>query len=61
MRMILECGRIVPGCSFVARADSEEDLLLKAVEHARSVHGVEHASEALKAKIRAAIIAADAD
>ena len=40
MRMILECGRIVPGCSFVARADSEEDLLLKAVEHARSVHGV---------------------
>jgi predicted small metal-binding protein len=49
------------GCSFVARADSEEDLLLKAVEHARSAHGVEHASEALKAKIRTAIIATDAD
>ncbi len=55
MRKTLRCGRIVPGCEFVAHADSEEELLRKAVEHARETHGMDHVSEALKAKIREAI------
>jgi predicted small metal-binding protein len=55
MRKILECRAIVPGCNFVARADSDEELLRKAVDHAHSAHGVEHMSEQLKAKVKAAI------
>jgi predicted small metal-binding protein len=55
MSKILECGLIVPGCNFVIHGDSEEDLMMKAVEHARAVHDVEYISEQLKARIRAAI------
>ena len=55
MRKILECRAIVPGCNFIARADSDEELLRKAAEHARSVHGVDRMTEPLKAKIKAAI------
>jgi predicted small metal-binding protein len=55
MRKVLECAAIVPGCTFVARADSDEELMRKAVEHARNVHGVGRMSEQLKMKIKAAI------
>lgn len=55
MRKVLECGAIVPGCNYVAHGASEEDLMLKAAEHARNAHGVEHLSEPLKAKIKASI------
>jgi predicted small metal-binding protein len=55
MSKILECGMIVPGCGFVIHGDSEEELMMKASEHARTVHEIEHLSEQLKARIRAAI------
>jgi predicted small metal-binding protein len=55
MSKVLECGSIVPGCKVVIHGDSEEDLMMKAMEHARAAHGVEHMSEQLKAHIRAAI------
>lgn len=55
MRKVLECGAIVPGCNYVARGDSEDDVMMKAAEHARSVHGVERMSDDLRAKVRAAI------
>jgi predicted small metal-binding protein len=55
MRKCLECGDIVPGCNYVARANTDEDLMLKAAEHARNVHGVQHMSEQLRAKIKACI------
>jgi predicted small metal-binding protein len=54
-RKVLECGAVVPGCNFVAHAESEDELMLIAAEHARSVHGVDHMSEELKAKVRAVI------
>lgn len=54
-RMTLACGSIVPGCDFVAHADSEDELMMKAAEHARTAHGVEHMSDELKAKVRAVI------
>lgn len=59
MRKELACGRVVPGCDFVAHAATEEDLMLKVADHARNVHGVEHISEDLKAKIRDAIVDVD--
>lgn len=56
MRKELACGRVVPGCDFVAHAATDEDLMLKAADHARNVHGVGHLSEELKAKIKDAIV-----
>jgi predicted small metal-binding protein len=51
----LECRSIVPGCNFVAHGENEDDLMMKAADHARAAHGVEHLSEPLRAKIKASI------
>jgi len=56
MRKELACGSVVPGCDFVARAATEEELMLKVADHASNVHGIDHISEDLKAKIREAIV-----
>jgi predicted small metal-binding protein len=55
MSKILECGQVVPGCKFVIHGESEEDVMMKAAEHARAIHDVVHLSEPLRAQIRAAI------
>jgi predicted small metal-binding protein len=55
MSKILECGAVVPGCKFVIHGESDEDVMMKASEHARAVHGVDHMSEQLRAQIRDAI------
>jgi predicted small metal-binding protein len=55
MTKVLECRTVVPGCDFVVHGESEEDVMMKEEEHARRVHGVEHISEPLKARIRSAI------
>ncbi len=55
MRKRIECGAIVPGCDYVARGDNEEDVMMKAAEHARTVHGIERMSNELRAKVRSAI------
>jgi predicted small metal-binding protein len=55
MSKTLECGSVVPGCKFVMHGDSEEELMMKEVEHARVAHDIEHISERLRARIRAAI------
>ena len=52
---VLECGTIISGCNFVARADSADELMIVAAAHANSVHGVDHLSEPLKAKIHSVI------
>lgn len=55
MSKVLECRTVVPGCNYVVHGDSEEDIMMKAEDHARTAHAVEHMSEQLKAKIRSAI------
>jgi predicted small metal-binding protein len=55
MGKVFECRSVVPGCEIVVHGESESETMIKAAEHARAVHGIEHLSEALKAKIRAAI------
>jgi predicted small metal-binding protein len=52
---MLKCGSVVPGCNVVLHGESEADVMMKAAEHARAQHGVEHMSDELKAKVRAAI------
>jgi predicted small metal-binding protein len=55
MAKMFECGTVVPGCKFVVHGDTEADVMSNATEHLRSSHEIEHFSERLKAKMRAAI------
>jgi predicted small metal-binding protein len=55
MSKVLECGAVFPGCKFVIHGDSDDEVMLKAMEHARAEHDTPSMSERLKARVRAAI------
>lgn len=55
MAKAMRCGDVVPGCDFVARGDTEDEVMGQVAEHARSAHGVESVSPELAAQARAAI------
>jgi predicted small metal-binding protein len=52
----IACGKVVPGCSFTAQAETEEELLKKVAEHARKEHGVTEVSPELLSKVRSAVV-----
>lgn len=51
----LRCSDIGESCDFVIRGKSEEEILRKAKEHARTEHGEEELSEEMMEKVREAI------
>jgi predicted small metal-binding protein len=51
----IACNDVVPGCSFTASAETEEELIEKVVAHARRDHGVSEVTPELAAKLKAAI------
>ncbi len=51
----LKCADVGPDCTFVARADTEEELLELVVEHAARVHGIHEITPDLAAKVKSAI------
>lgn len=55
MAKVLRCDAIFLGCGHVVRAESEEELLHLAAEHAKQVHGVAQVDEAMARKVLAAI------
>jgi predicted small metal-binding protein len=55
MAKVLRCKDVGMDCDFVARADSEEELLKKAAEHATTAHDMKKIPEAVLTKVRAAI------
>ena len=54
MSKMLKCGDLMPGCDFVAKGDTEADVLKAAAEHAKKAHGLDVTPE-LAAKVKAAI------
>ncbi len=54
MVKVLNCGDIMPGCDWSAKAESEEKLLKRAADHAREAHDLKITPE-VAAKVRAAI------
>ncbi len=54
MAKILRCRDVGTDCDFEARADSEEEILQAAGQHAQSVHGMEVTAELVEA-VRGAI------
>ena len=59
MKKHIACGNVVPGCSFTATADTEEELIRKVAEHAAHAHGVTEVTAELAAKVNAAIQSGD--
>ena len=55
MPKVLHCNDVVPNCDFVARGESEQDILEQAAEHARTAHHVDEVTPELADKVKSAI------
>lgn len=55
MTKILKCNDLNPGCAFEARGNSDEDVLKKAAEHAKTVHKMREIPADVLDKARSAI------
>ncbi|MFQ5917687.1 MAG: DUF1059 domain-containing protein [Candidatus Binatia bacterium] len=55
MPKVLRCRDIGFDCDYVVRAETEEEILKKAAEHAQTAHDMKEISEEVAAKVRAAI------
>ena len=45
MSKVMKCGDLMPGCDFVARGESESDILQAAAAHAKEVHHLDATPE----------------
>ncbi len=55
MARTMNCRDAGPDCDFVARGESDEEVMGQVAEHARTAHGMEEVSPELAAKAQAAI------
>ncbi len=55
MAKVLRCRDVGFDCDGVIRAETEEEILKKAAEHAQAVHNLTEISEEVVDKVRAAI------
>jgi len=51
----INCGAIVPGCTWTATAPNEDALLKEVAAHALHAHGVTDVTPELVAQVKAAI------
>jgi predicted small metal-binding protein len=55
MMKAMHCGELMKGCDFVARGATEDELMKKAAEHAKTAHGIDNITPELAQKVKAAI------
>jgi predicted small metal-binding protein len=55
MAKTMSCRDVGPDCDFVARGESEDEVMGQVAEHARTVHGMEDVPPELAEKAKAAI------
>ena len=55
MAKVLKCKDVGMDCDFVARGETEEEVLQQAAKHAGTTHGMTEMSDEIVAKVRAAI------
>ena len=55
MAKVVNCRDVGVDCDFVARGQTEQEVLRNAAEHARTAHGIEQIPPELAAKVKAAI------
>ena len=55
MAKTLHCADVMPGCDYVAKGDSDQDVLQQAAEHARTVHNIAEITPELAAQVQSRI------
>lgn len=55
MAKTMSCRDVGPDCDFVARAETEEELMQQVVAHASAVHGMAEVPPEIAEKVKAAI------
>jgi predicted small metal-binding protein len=55
MAKVLHCNDVVPNCEYVARGDSDQEVLQQAAKHARTAHNIADVTPELADKVRSAI------
>jgi predicted small metal-binding protein len=55
MAKTLKCGDVVPGCKAQFRADSEQEVLKQAAEHAKTAHNLSNIPPDVLEKVKGAI------
>ncbi|MGC1106203.1 MAG: DUF1059 domain-containing protein [Candidatus Acidiferrales bacterium] len=55
MKKLLHCCDVIPGCDFVARGVNENEIIMRATQHVRSVHNVAWMTPDLLKRVLAAI------
>ena len=51
----MSCRDVGPDCDFVARGETDEEVMGQVAEHARSAHGMDEVPPEVAEKVRAAI------
>ena len=55
MAKVLKCRDVGMDCNFEVRAKTEEEILKKAAEHAKTVHNMKEITKEVVEKVRAVI------
>lgn len=55
MTMVIRCRDVGVDCDFVARGQTEQEILQQCAEHARSAHGINELSPELAQQLRSGI------
>lgn len=55
MAKSLRCNDVIPGCSYVVHADTEEEVMRQTAEHARLEHNIRRITPEITAMMRAAV------
>ena len=55
MAKVMSCRDVGMDCDFEARGETEQEIMQKCVEHARTDHGMKEIPAELAAKVKAAI------
>jgi predicted small metal-binding protein len=52
---LFECGTLVPGCEWHTRSEEDAEVVRRAIEHMRGIHGEETIRENMVDNIKARI------
>jgi predicted small metal-binding protein len=55
MSKVVRCREVGVDCDFEARGETEQEVLQKCAEHAKSAHGMDEIPPELAAKVRSSI------
>ncbi|MBV8807416.1 MAG: DUF1059 domain-containing protein [Acidobacteriaceae bacterium] len=55
MSKVLKCRDVGLDCDYVVRAESEQEVMTKAAEHARNDHGIDEIPKEMLPQVKAAI------